>query len=872
MKPNFALDLSHEGIILRHRAAGGRWTEVGDVPLDDPALRENLSYLRSTALGLEGKGFATKLILPNSQILYREIHAPGPGKAEREAQIKAALKGATAYDLADLTFDWISRGAYVLVAAVANETLDEAESFAVEHRFNPISLVGRESGAPDAWEPYFGRTDYSFAFLGPEADVRDTPPPEEPPEDRESLFVEAPDTPVSTADTNMFAPAPEANGEKNIFSPDLAPPEAAQPATPPDDGQDGNLAGETARAPAFSSRRHGGEHLSDPAPETRPLTRVEARIALSTDQPAPQEPPQTRPEPDSPAEDHATINTAPNTDTGGGQPLGANLRADILGQDEERPSIGARLRVFALALGVRFGSGLSGGVGKASTLGLGAVKRAGTAAKTIKARRKQEKPAPATRSEPAVTKPAPEGDPATDDAANADQVAERRKIVVRATVAAIALVIFGGAYTFFTGGPPSGNSPLPTGKVSLTTAATRGVRGDNRPRARPSDLASGVVTRTAPIKPIRPARRSIFEGRTDPQANLPDTAQPLTSLSEQEIADIRAAGLSTPTVEEMAEGANAGPAAKQSDAKIAAAYAATGALQSVRAPPPQPANPQREDIYVATVDRPLGANDAIILPDFNAGVQDDPPARVASPLGRDVTFSLDANGLVTATPEGALTPDGVLVRLGKPPVTPPVKPVVAQLVPPDPLAALKPKPRPTTLITGADAIYVQGKLTITQLRAFRAKPRPVSIQQSAGGTGATTPSEMAVLTSFKPSRRPSDFSKIVKKTRVQMAAVSARAPRVKGYNFSANIGTNRPTRASVAKRATIRGAINLSRLNLIGVYGTPARRSALLRLPNGRFVKVKIGDRVEGGQIAAINTSSLSYVKSGRNRVLKIPN
>ena len=35
---------------------------------------------------------------------------------------------------------------------------------------------------------------------------------------------------------------------------------------------------------------------------------------------------------------------------------------------------------------------------------------------------------------------------------------------------------------------------------------------------------------------------------------------------------------------------------------------------------------------------------------------------------------------------------------------------------------------------------------------------------------------------------------------------------------------------------------------------------------------VKPGDRVDGGKIAAIGDSSLSYVKSGRNRVLKVPN
>ena len=77
--------------------------------------------------------------------------------------------------------------------------------------------------------------------------------------------------------------------------------------------------------------------------------------------------------------------------------------------------------------------------------------------------------------------------------------------------------------------------------------------------------------------------------------------------------------------------------------------------------------------------------------------------------------------------------------------------------------------------------------------------------------------------------------------------------------------------ASVAKQATIKNALNPNNLNLIGVYGTPSKRRALLRLPSGRYVKVEIGDRVDGGRVAAIDVDSLSYVKSGRNRVLKIP-
>jgi Tfp pilus assembly protein PilP len=75
----------------------------------------------------------------------------------------------------------------------------------------------------------------------------------------------------------------------------------------------------------------------------------------------------------------------------------------------------------------------------------------------------------------------------------------------------------------------------------------------------------------------------------------------------------------------------------------------------------------------------------------------------------------------------------------------------------------------------------------------------------------------------------------------------------------------------VAREATVSNAINLRRVNLIGVYGTPSERRALVRLPNGRYQKVEVGDRFDGGRVSAIGDSELRYQKSGRNVVLTMP-
>jgi hypothetical protein len=63
----------------------------------------------------------------------------------------------------------------------------------------------------------------------------------------------------------------------------------------------------------------------------------------------------------------------------------------------------------------------------------------------------------------------------------------------------------------------------------------------------------------------------------------------------------------------------------------------------------------------------------------------------------------------------------------------------------------------------------------------------------------------------------------------------------------------------------------MDEVNLIGVYGTERDRRALVRLSNGRFVKVQVGDRLDGGRIAAIGRDELRYTKGGRNITLSVP-
>ena len=118
-----------------------------------------------------------------------------------------------------------------------------------------------------------------------------------------------------------------------------------------------------------------------------------------------------------------------------------------------------------------------------------------------------------------------------------------------------------------------------------------------------------------------------------------------------------------------------------------------------------------------------------------------------------------------------------------------------------------------------------------------------------------------------PESRPRNFQRTV--ARSEQRSQSNEPVRVAAASAVAR--PTGPTRGRVAQQATVANAINLGKVNLMGVYGTPSNRRALVRLPSGRFVKVKVGDRVDGGRVRAIGGDQLSYVKSGRQVVLKMP-
>ena len=302
-------------------------------------------------------------------------------------------------------------------------------------------------------------------------------------------------------------------------------------------------------------------------------------------------------------------------------------------------------------------------------------------------------------------------------------------------------------------------------------------------------------------------------------------------------------------------------------------YVETGIWQMDPIAPIDPDADRLDNLYVASIDTQIAIHDAVALPPADQLQGDTHPKAQATPAPSGTVFDLDERGLVRATPGGSATPEGILVFAGTPPLTPAPRPSSGETFQPaevadNRLAGIRPRARPGDLVEKTETAQLGGR-TRVELAALRPRARPGS-PQDQDVTVDTTPTAQAVLSSRAPATRPANFVKIVAKARraaptddsVVLASAGAVAtPQLPSI----------PTRANVAQEATIKNAINLSKVNLIGVYGSSVERRALVRLASGRYIKVQVGDRVDGGKVAAISADELRYIKGGRNVILKLP-
>ena len=71
------------------------------------------------------------------------------------------------------------------------------------------------------------------------------------------------------------------------------------------------------------------------------------------------------------------------------------------------------------------------------------------------------------------------------------------------------------------------------------------------------------------------------------------------------------------------------------------------------------------------------------------------------------------------------------------------------------------------------------------------------------------------------------------------------------------------TPANVASDATEPFAMDLSKTNLIGIFGEPGNKRALIRMPDGTRKKVTVGDTVNGMNITNIDSDGVQFTSGG---------
>ncbi len=1007
MKPDFALDLSHDGIRLLFRARGG-WQRVGEVALDDPAMSEHLAALRQTAESLVEGPITTKLVIPNSQILYTTLQAPGPDDTAREVQIRVALEGMTPYAVSDLVFDWRADGDTARVAVLAQETMDEAEGFAAQFGFNPVSFVARPENGSFSGEPFFGSS-AKAAGLIPKTDrlVPDTSPVPKTPRqmdlpgtaspspDPATSAPETPATPATTAtepsgaddptpapmpgpastaepgaldpfptlppDPPEEAPEPSAPTERTPSVDTLPKPDAdtPRPSAPTSDRPDDTPpvfqsrsapTGDSAPAPE-APRVSAPRRDAPPAPSTSPPIAPTARreqetvatpvlapfpptpddasdpakkpafrpVMRSSDVPEPSTPPRTAaPTPDpapstpaftsrrqnDPSDEVASQPAAPvappppppdqpqppetdfnPSDDGGRATFAAEPAADTAPSrkvliDDTAPftpkmSGDAEKRRLAMAralghgpdeddgarIGSRFGKAIAGaGAG----LGRFADQRRARAADR-KSRKAEKKAPPEEVLDANGLPPVPRPD-AVETEATPQQ---RRGLIGRKAKAndpasgpqpdseAEALTVFGARQGQSTG---KRRSSVPTG-VTLTLLLLL-------------LLAGAALWSTFYLEDEDVALFNPDTGTAPPAADEPTSSEPAA-------AETQAADPAMMSAEEAAE-----------------VYASTGVWERAPETPDDPEAAREDDVYIASIDPTVSATDALALPDpGNLAMQ--PPVSPTPPPPPGTSFDLNEDGLVIATPEGAVSPAGTLVTRGRPAVTPAPRPEGlvpapevqedAALVPGETALPGRPAPRerPENLAELTERSRLGGQ-SLAELAEIRPRERPealdIDVAVAAAAqvtdeapaatldeTSLASATDLAVAASMRPSGRPGNMQQLVAQARDR--AVNEPANDDGSQVIAASAATTRPaipSSASVARTATMKNALNLRKINLIGVYGAKSTRRALVRMSSGRYVKVSVGDRLDGGQVTSISDTRLTYQKGGRHYALDV--
>ncbi len=921
MTPNFALSLSFDGIRLLHRVKEG-WALAGEVFLDTPDLGAAMKSLRDTANKLEPDGLRTKLLLPNDQIKYIEIDSTRTSLDD----IHAAIDGATAVPLGDLVIDFERTGGRTQIAAVARQTLEESESFAKEHGFAPMTFVAVAEPLTFSTEVFFGPTKHARTVLGADVEITrdDSPavvtpvhvlpgfltasapdptpvvddiPVDEPdvdaPETEDDAAVEPEAIEAETDDAEVTETAPDDEPELVFRRDRISTPPAdsdgdAKPDAPVEQPEQSKSA-PTEDEPVFASRSRGLEITS--------VRRVPDPDPSDTEEPGVTEPTDDSPigfftriastEPDA-TPPPKTLTTTPPEQTAApaivpvktsqvdDKPERANPLAPLLAWCKQRklqpkPEVSKADLAIIGAKGKKPASAVGG---KPKHLGLimTAVLLAVMLIAALWASSRTEGGIAGLFRTQAVADatlvdPVDASTPIIVDAAPADTDTASITADPPGTVLSPA----DAARIYAATGVWQRAPRLPDGTDAenlddLVSIATLPAIPTN-PQPKGPDLIVAAPDRTilAPPNPISPNRPVQRDARgfilAPPNGTILPTGVWIYGRKPAITPPTRPTDEVVPAAAVPAEDA-------ETPAENDAAETTDETIDAPETPKTAPADATDDDAS-APVD--TTEDDTIVI----AGAPSlTPPLRPgsAAPDSTVADGDLLGNNPELASFRPSTRPDGLVPA-------PPPEPFA------DPeLAGLRPSVRPADLDTpteeevAEDAPEVEDVVPLTpDISSIVA-----SIAAAAPPSQIVAPTRSAIVASPRPGSRPRNFSQVVSSAQTLAArqqsrnAAASTAAAAVPATPAAPVATaparaSGPTAASVAQAATLSNAINLRNMNLVGVYGRPGNRRALIRLSNGRFVKVGVGSSLDGGQVTAIGDSALNFVKRGQTYALQMP-
>ena len=148
MTSKFLLHLSSDSIDLERVDASGHWHRLGSVSPDIENLSEALANLRQTAVPDAAGPLEVLVALPADQIKGLDLDHTDTSSAA----LQQALAGQTPYEFSELCVDCRPTAKGQTIAAIAQETLEEAEDLTEAFGFKAVGFVALPGAA---WENKF---------------------------------------------------------------------------------------------------------------------------------------------------------------------------------------------------------------------------------------------------------------------------------------------------------------------------------------------------------------------------------------------------------------------------------------------------------------------------------------------------------------------------------------------------------------------------------------------------------------------------------------------------------------------------------------------------------------------------------------------